>query len=315
MRVIPKKFILAIILFFVGSFVLPFYAQALTISPVKIEINGNPGQTLQGELTLLNEEAETKTLYSSANNFEAKGDTGTPSFLPEMTGLATWIKTESSVTLKSKEKKKIPYTISIPKDSEPGGYFAAILWGSTPPGSTESGQVAIGGRLGVLILLKVNGAMDEGGGILDFSADKKLSSSLPLAFAYRFNNIGADRIVVKGDINIKNLFGFTTKTLPVNENEGSVLPGSARKFQEIWGENVSVDGFWSAVKAEWSDFHLGYYTAHLDLAWGDTKQTASSAYGFFIIPWQLLLVIFAVILVVWFGFKKYNRFIVSRATQ
>ena len=37
--------------------------SALTVSPVKIEISGDPGQTLQGNLVLLNEQAQAQKLY------------------------------------------------------------------------------------------------------------------------------------------------------------------------------------------------------------------------------------------------------------
>lgn len=119
-----------------------------------MEISGDPGQTLQGELTLFNEQDETKIFYSSAENFEARGETGTPFFLPEKVGLATWIKTEGQVTLKPKEEKTIPFSIVIPKNAEPGGYFAAILWGTTPVQATQGGQVAVGGEIGRSHLVK-----------------------------------------------------------------------------------------------------------------------------------------------------------------
>ena len=37
----------------------------LTVSPVKLEISGDPGQTLIEEIELLNEQSETKIFYSS----------------------------------------------------------------------------------------------------------------------------------------------------------------------------------------------------------------------------------------------------------
>jgi hypothetical protein len=48
----------------------PDKEEALTISPVKVEITGDPGQTLNGELELLNEQAFTKTFFASFENFD-----------------------------------------------------------------------------------------------------------------------------------------------------------------------------------------------------------------------------------------------------
>lgn len=316
------RYFIITILFLGGAIVFPFSARALTISPVKMEISGDPGQTLQDELKLFNEQDETKTFYSSFENFEARGETGAPFFLSEKVGLATWIKAQEQVTLKPKEEKTIPFSIQIPKNAEPGGHFAAILWGTTPSQATQGGQVAVGGRLGVLILLKVSGEVKQGGGLLDFGAQNKFFSSLPITFAYRFNNTGGDRVVPQGEIKIKNLFGFTSATIPVNKKEGSVLPGSARKFEVLWGEELQKTdggeqfGFFEMAGKQWSDFHFGWYTAHLDLNWGATNQTANASYSFFVIPWQLLLIILIILAVLGFlgriGLKRYNRWIIFK---
>lgn len=320
-------------LFLAGAVIVPFQAQALTISPVKMEISGDPGQILQGELKLFNEQDETKTFYSSAENFEARGETGAPFFLPEKVGLATWIKTEAQVILKPKEEKTIHFSILIPQNTEPGGYFAAILWGQTPPEAKTGGQVAVGGRLGALILLKVSGAVEEGGGLLEFSATDKFFSSLPITFAYRFNNTGGDRIVPHGEIKIKNLFGFTSVILPVNKKEGSVLPNSARKFEVMWksrqqaasdteqdkDKELSAGVLFAMAGRQWSEFHFGWYTAKMNLVYGATNQTATAKYNFFIIPWQLLLLIAAILAIIGFlgrtGIKKWDRYIISKAMR
>lgn len=145
-------------------FIQPVFA--LTISPVRVEISGDPGQTLHGEMELLNEQQESKTFYSSTANFEARGESGAPYFLPDAnTGLASWINVQDkNVVLKAGERKTVPFTIQIPQGTEAGGYFAAIFWGTSPPQTHGGGQqVAVGGKLGVLILLSVTGEIKQGG--------------------------------------------------------------------------------------------------------------------------------------------------------
>lgn len=301
----------------------PFQVHALTISPVKIEIAGDPGQTVQGELSLLNEQNQVTVLYASTNNFEARGETGTPFFLPEEDGLAGWIKVQDTVTVKSKENKKVPFSIQIPKSATPGGYFAAILWGTTPEKVKKGGQVGVGGKLGVLVMLKVSGVVKEGGGLLEFGAkdEQKFFSTMPVTFAYRFNNTGGDRVVPHGDIMITN-FGLGETKLDANENKGSVLPGSARKLEVVWGKDDSIPekfGFFTMAGKQWSDFHFGLYDATLNLVWGTTNKSAAAAYRFLVIPWQLLLIVIASLGILGFagylGLKKYNRWIISKASH
>ena len=289
--------------------------HALTISPVKVEVAGDPGQTLRGEMELLNEQADSKTFYSSFENFEPSGDAGSPRFVGGEDGLATWLHTESVKTIAANEKIKIPYTITIPADAEPGGYFSAIFWGEQNPKNNEAGTVTIGGKLGVLILLRVNGDIVEQAGISDFSAGDKqrFFIATPIDFVYRFANTGADRVVPLGDIVIKNIFGRTVATISANHNEGNVLPNSTRKFTSTWSDGEAASGgFFTQVAYQFKHFHLGLYTAHLQVKWGTTHKEENSTLHIFLFPWQLFLVGLSLLIVARFGLIRYNAWIISR---
>ena len=335
-----KSSYLTVALFLIGFFVfLTGPVFALTISPVRMEISGDPGQTLGGTIELFNEQDETKTFYSSAANFEARGDSGAPYFLSDTNkGLASWITVQESVTLKANERTNIPFTIKIPAGVEAGGYFAAILWGTSPAGQ-QGGQVSVSGKLGVLILLSVKGEIKEGGGLLDLKIEEggRFVNALPIKFVYRFSNDGSERVKPSGELRIKNLFGFTTAILNANLSSGNVLPGSIRKFSVVWAEKdqeksavVSLPtteespGFFAAVKNQWQNFALGPYKAELNLSYGKLSEAeatnkAESSYRFFVIPWQLLSIIIFILTLLglggWFGLKKYNRWIISKAAQ
>lgn len=300
-------------------------AQALTVSPAKIEITADPGQTAEGEIEIFNEQDVEKIFFLSHENFEPRGDSGAPYFIGAKDGLATWITSTESVTIKPGERINVPYSIKIPESTSPGGYFAAIFFGSQAPSGSKGGEVSIGGKIGVLVLLRVAGEVEEGGGLLDFKTtdDKKFYTSLPVRMEYRFNNTGADRVVPLGDIVIKNTFRMTSARLLVNENEGSVLPGSTRKFTVLWGTETEEDaikkGFFATAFDQIKDFRFGWYTAEANFTWGAIGLQAGSSYNFFIIPWQLLTIVFSIILI--FGsifiiaLKKYNKFIISQALR
>ena len=65
-----KHIIFITILILGVSLILPFSAQALTVSPIRFEIGGNPGQILTGEIELFNEQIISRTYYSSFENFQ-----------------------------------------------------------------------------------------------------------------------------------------------------------------------------------------------------------------------------------------------------
>lgn len=308
---------------FVAFGLIPQSADALTISPTKIDIAGDPGQTLVGEIELFNEQAEVKTFYTSFENFEPRGETGAPFFVGGGSGLATWIGAQGSVLITPGERVNIPYSITIPADAAPGGYFAAIFFGSQPPETGAGSEVSIGGKVGTLVLLRVNGDVEEGGGLLEFAAGTnatKLFASVPVPFSYRFNNTGGDRVIPRGEVNIKNVFGMHVETLDANKTEGSVLPGSVRKFELAWGEPMVVaegqePNFFDIVKFQASNLRVGLYKVELNISWGETNQTSAASTTIFMLPWQFLLVFISALTVLFFILRAYNRFIIARAKR
>jgi len=291
-------------------------AFALTVSPVRVEITGNPGQTLRGEMEILNEQSETRTFFSSFENFEPSDDTGSPRFVGNTGNLSTWLATEKRIDVAQGEKIIVPYTISIPADAEPGGYFSAIFWGSQDPKTQEAGEVSIGGKLGVLILLRVAGDIHEEAGLSEFFAagGKRVVTTLPVGFSYRFTNKGEDRVVPLGDITIKNTFGAEVATLKANESEGNVLPNSSRKFQATWGDKdaAAVAGFWNQAKAEFSDFHFGLYRAKVEVVWGSMNNIETGTTWVFLLPWHALTIVVLVLAIAFFLLRQYNAWIISR---
>lgn len=308
------------------TFILAFFAfslcaipqapvSALTLSPVRIEIAGDPGQTLHGEIEIYNEQSEQKTFYTTFENFEPSGEDGAPKFVGGGSELATWIHTEEVVILAPSEKRKVVYTITIPEGTEAGGYFGAIFFGGQNPDTLENGEVSVGGKLGTLVLLTVRGDIEEGAGILDFGTNiGRMGVYLPISFSFRMSNDGADRIVPAGDIRITNTFGMTAASIPANDLEGSILPNSARRFTSVWaGTSAPGTGFFDAVRYEWENLHIGWYTAHARVAWGTQDGVSTARYDFFLIPWHLLVVCMFLGVVLAYSLKRYNTWIIKRS--
>jgi hypothetical protein len=295
-------------------------AQALTVSPAKAELTADPGETIQESFLIINENDNEQTYYTTIKKFEAQGETGTPNFVASKEGLPSWIAVQEKVTLKKGERVKIPYSVTVPQGAEPGGNFAAIFLSTVPPSAGE-GEVSVGAELGMLVLLKVTGDAKVDGGLLSFiiKENKKVITSIPVEFRYRFGNKGGDRLKPEGFITIKNMVGGELAKLDANKSMGNVLPSSVRAFDVKYGEVVAPAvsaPFFEHVSFQMDNFALGMYTATLDLAFGD-KKTASSSVTYFVFPWQLLtvvgisLLVIVILLVVLL--KQYNRWIIKQA--
>ncbi|HEV7424013.1 MAG TPA: hypothetical protein VGO21_02365, partial [Candidatus Paceibacterota bacterium] len=277
------------------------------------------------KMALINENNVTETYYPSFANFQAQGESGDPNFVEATDDLGTWISTVPSVTLTAGETKTIAFTVTIPKGAEPGGHFATIFWGTAP---NKPGEVAIGAKTGLLVLLSVNGDVKENAGFLNFNTTNHQFwySTLPVSFEYRFKNDGGDRIKPEGPITIRDTIFLPAKTLDANPSRGNILPGSTRKFHVDWieytypQEYVAPTGFfnkfWDDVSYQWKNFAVGFYSARLNVTYGAKNEHASSMIFFFVFPWQLVLVMLLVIfIVVWGGkkiIKRYNKFIIER---
>ena len=321
-----------------GIFLLPvtFFifappAGATIVSPARLEIEGDPGETVTGKCSVINDSDTAQVYYSSAENFEAEGETGNPRFVESDDGLAEWIVVQPEIAVESKGRKDVNFTVNIPRDAGVGGHFAALFWGSQPPKEKEAGTVAIGQKVGVLVFLRVRGEVIEKGEITEFRTfhEKKMYDSLPVDMLFRFENAGNDRLKPLGEIEIVNMFGSIRETIPANKKQGSVLPESVRKFYASWGREdleelekrgeempQTNDPFFVKVKNQATHFALGKYTARIKLKYGLQGHEVSRDYSFFVIPWQLLSLV-AVVLLLFFSFsilliKRYNRWIVKR---
>ncbi|MEK7588485.1 MAG: hypothetical protein AAB438_01570 [Patescibacteria group bacterium] len=321
------KIFVVLIIAFVGFSFRSYKVEALSLTPVRFELKGDPGQTIVDEILLTNETTSTETFYSSFANFEAQGESGNPAFVDPKEGLGTWMKTQEVVSLEPGTTKTIPFSIQIPKDAEPGGHFAVIFFGNSPKNDTST--VSIGSQAGILVLLSVNGDVKQAGGITSFSKkeNKFFYNTLPISFEYKFKNDGNDRMKPEGKLVLRNMIYYPTEKLDGNPIQGNILPNSTRKFEVTWVNNPRAKDyveptnilakFFDEVVYQWKNFAFGLYGAKLDLSYAGLTFSGGKTLYFFVFPWQLLIVIIIVLFIILFGggkaLKKYNRYIIEKA--
>ncbi len=306
----------------------PNLASALTITPTRFEISGDPGATLNEEMLIINETDQTETYYSSFSNFEAQGESGNPAFVDPKEGLGMWMQTDGSITLAPRQQKTVPIKITIPKNAEPGGHFAVVFWGTTNPNSGSN--LSVGAKTGILVLLSVNGEVKEEAGLLSFNTvdNQFFFNTLPVSLEYRFKNEGGDRIKPSGQVTIRNTIFLPAAYLDANKVEGNVLPRSTRKINVDWIKHERGEGyvaptnfvskFFSDAYFQWKNFAVGLYSANLNVAYGSQGTQVKKTAFFFVFPWQLLIILFVIFIIVFWGGKKlikrYNKFIIEKAT-
>ncbi len=308
---------LAVLALLVSVFVGAGYTSpvnALTVSPVRIEIALDPGETYEGTYRLTNENEFPRTYFSSFQNFRAEGESGTPYFVPESIGLASWMDGQEAVTLAPFESREIGYTITVPTDAEPGGYFAASFWMSSPDNvSGDSNASSVSFRVGILVLVRINGEIAENGGIVELTSDTSFTSETPVDLAYRFQNAGNDRLKPKGTIKVKNMFGRTVNEFDANPQIGNVLPESRRRFELTWfNQEKDLDneaqGFFAKAGRQLRQRHFGLYTLKLDLTYGvDNTLSDTAKVRIFVLPYHLLIIVLAILVFLKIAFRFAKR--------
>lgn len=325
----------AFLLIFVSFFAMRLQTvSAATVIP-RFEISGDPGQVLAGSVKLYNEEKSSKTYFISFQNFLSQDELGNPTFTERKEDLATWLVGPETITIGSGQALDVPIKIYIPRNADHGGHFAAVFFQTNPPNSKEPGQLGLSAKLGSLVLLTVNGNFVQGATIIDFAtkAHQRIFTYLPVSFYYRFQNTGENYLKPVGDVIISNTIGRSTKILPANPIDGGVLPKSIRRFETVWTHNlasaddkvnptlpVAPKGFWDTVKYQWQNFALGKYTATLKVVYGSKQLMSSNAsYTFYVIPWQLLLVIIIGAIIAFivgrFTLGRYDRRVIAQAKK
>lgn len=276
-------------------------ASALTVGPVKLEYLAERGSSVSGTIVLQNEEDMPRTLTPSFEAFTEEG--GQKVFMKEESDLSSWIKTATSVSLLSKEEKRIPFTIEIPRDASPGSHFAVMWWGTAPEEGSQK-QVSIITRAGVLIYLTVKGDLREAGTIREFNTgDKSVFWDMPIPLSLSFSNEGNVYLKPKGSITISSIWGSRKKMLVFNEYGSQVLPGKTKTFTFAINED---DGF-----------YFGPYKATLEVAYGMEKTQANGSFWFWIFPigWiiKFVILLLFVFVAVPALVRRYNRWIIKKS--
>lgn len=278
-----------------GLFIIPNETEAMTVSPPVIELEIGPGKNATKMIRLYNELDIPTSLFIELRGVDqtVHAETGAPTILPNTETLEpplSWIELPyRTVALNPRSSTDIPLKITIPAVAEPGGYYGALMVSSQALDNYDGVQVV--GKTVIMLLLTVTGDTIRKGAITEFGAvpTDSLFSSQPNGFFVRIQNEGTVHFKPTGMIDINGIFGLK-KSLTVNNEERSVLPGWTRRFDASWSNQKLRGGF----LGEWQRFGFGRYTAALAITIG--KENLTEQFVYWVIPWRtiILLVIFMV---------------------
>lgn len=291
--------------------------QALEIAPPVLNLSGNPGETINSEISLRDVSTSSLIVTGEVNDFTASGEDGSPKILLEEGetspySMKDWFRPLAQLTLKSREIRKLPVTIDIPADAAPGGYYSVVRFTATPPELSETG-VSLSASLGALVLMRVNGQAKEGLNIETFEVTKDGKTSnffemAPVTFVTRLKNTGTIHEQPSGNVTVTDMFGKTIGAVSVNQPIRNILPGSTRKFESPLDKSVIGN-----------KKLFGRYTATLKMTYGSSKQTITAQKTFWVIPYRVIGISIAAMLIAFFALRfmirRYNQHIIKQAQK
>ncbi len=299
----------------------------LTLSPIYLNITTDPNTEVKSEFKVTNNNNVKEFISLSLIKFraDASGANISPIDIDETDEFVKWITfSEDQFELQANETKKINFTINVPNNAALG-YYYGIRVGRLKEKSPNSRETVITGSAILSLLMEVRSPNAKKElNILDFSTTAPVYEYLPAEFNVRVRNTGNIHVVPFGDIFIDQGEKKDVGVIHANAGRGNILPQSERVFTIPWAEGFPVrvpkmngdkavtdkngkteyTTKWDLTKI--TNFRIGKYTANLVMVYDTGKEDVplNATVSFWVIPWKILLVAFAVLVLVLFGLRS-----------
>lgn len=211
----------------------------LRASPVIVEDEAAPGETIRSTVTLENLSDFFLPVRAFASDVYSDDDSGNLSIVHDAGKLTarSWFHTEPpDMILDPKTPRKILVEIEVPKNAEPGGRYVSVFFNTfTPPGEPKpASNFVIQSQIGVLFFLTVKGNITSAGRLARFST-APLSLRSPVNFNLAVENSGNVHLRPQGTVKVSRLGGKEVGKFNV-EDQGSLtaLPGKIRSLRLKW---------------------------------------------------------------------------------
>ncbi len=268
------------------------------VGPGRTEISVSPGETIIQEVTITNRISDGRTFNLEIDDITGSTDGSSAVALTDGArgpySIRDYISfPQKSVTLNLGERARIPVTITIPKDAEPGGLYGSVLISTdrTPEASDEGSRAPVIARIGSLFFVTIRGDVERAGEVTGIGTldDKAWYEKGPVNLGIFYENKGSVHLNPYGEISITNMFGEEVGFVELEP--WFVLPKSLRTREITWDR----------------EFLLGRYsvTARVNRGYDDVVDEVTTT--FWVLPWKIVLGLFVIIFVLVFGFRSFFR--------
>ncbi|MEY2665430.1 MAG: hypothetical protein RLZZ480_535 [Candidatus Parcubacteria bacterium] len=268
------------------------------VGPGRAEISVSPGETIIQEVTVTNRISANRTFKLEVEDITGSADgSSAVSLTGEERGpysIRNYISFPTDTfTLDLGERARIPVTITIPEDAEPGGFYGSVLVSTDRTGETvEDGpRSPVIARVGSLFFVTVRGDVETSGVTKEVrTLDGKMwYEKGPVNLGIVYENSGSIHVNPYGEISITNIFGEQVGFVEIEP--WFVLPKSLRTREITWDR----------------EYLFGRYTVTAKINRGYDNVVDEVQTTFWVLPWKIVLGVFLSVFILVFALRAFFR--------
>lgn len=283
------------VLFFVGAE--SVHANiAYTVTPLVIDLEVEPRDIIEREITLKNTGDVPVTIYPTVNNIAVDEGGAMKEFITQVmsdqtVSLAAWIEiSRAGIDLRVGEVKTVNLVLRINPGAKPGSYHGFVGFASGGNRDEAERKVAQGTAPGIVVSVSLEDKKTTLLKLARFAVSRFVVKKENTASTFTMRNPGDEPLVPQGEIIFYNSKGTEVGSTLVNPNSIVIPPGGEQEFQGT----VPIEGL------------FGKYKAFLSVEYGTQNRASLQDTAFFYaIPLRTLIIVLTIILVCVLFFSLY----------
>lgn len=284
----------------------------LTVSPISLNLETNPGETTKSEIKIRNNSTSSEQLQLTIGTFiaDSAGDKPKLQDAKPSDTFIPWLQVDQTpFVINPGEWKTMSVEFAPPKEASLSYYYTIqVRRTSTVKGS--DGKAVVSGVPAILVLATVNSPDSRRElQLSSFAAKSPFLEFLPQEFVLTIANSGNVHIAPTGNIFIDGQGKKDLAVLSLNPGNSVILPQTTRQFPVAWDDGFpvrikAVDGEkdqkekngeqkyvldWDLDKVK--KLRFGKYTAHLIMVYdnGERDVPIESTVSFWVVPIRLIV--------------------------
>ena len=261
--------------------------KGLTLSPLRTELNIDPGTSIDGALIVTNSTNNPIVVSMSAEEFSVINQQYDYSFTKD-SNMANWVRFDNAeIDLAVGESKEVKYALNAPLSAEPGGRYISLFASTTTQNSETINSQQ---RIASLLYINVVGNVTRSGTLISLSAPWGVTASSNWSAAIQ--NTGTTHFRSRYNVQVLNI--FNNNAVANSQGDDLILPGTVRLISSLL-TLPNLPGLYKVI-----------YTIGL----GDTPAVIETRYMIYASPLvitMLAIIIFLVIVICILRHKRSNR--------